>query len=143
MSEIVNCVAYTAGRRVGDVALEEISPLLQRTDGFIWIGLHEPKEDLLRQVQRAFGRHDLAIEDAHRAHQRPKLERYGDCLFVVLHTAELERDLRRLQFGETHLFVGPCSVVSVRHRSSLSYAEVRARGEMMPPLLSQGPGFVR
>jgi magnesium transporter len=142
MSEIVNCVAYTAGRRVGDVAIEEISPLLQQTDGFIWIGLHEPKEDLLRQVQQAFGLHDLAIEDAHRAHQRPKLERYGDCLFVVLHTAELERDLRRLQFGETHLFVGPCYVVSVRHRSSLSYAEVRARCEMMPPLLSQGPGFV-
>lgn len=127
---------------MGDVAIEEISTLLQQTDGFIWIGLHEPKEDLLHQVQQAFGLHDLAIEDAHRAHQRPKLERYGDCLFVVLHTAELERDLRRLQFGETHLFVGPRYVVSVRHHSSLSYAEVRGRCEMAPQLLGQGPGFV-
>ena len=142
MSEIVNCVAYSAGRRVGDVAVEDISPILQQTDGFIWIGLHEPKEDLLRQFQQAFGLHDLAIEDAHRAHQRPKLERYGDCLFVVLHTAELEPDLRRLQFGETHLFVGPRYVVSVRHRSSLSYAEVRGRCETAPQLLGQGPGFV-
>lgn len=70
MREIVNCVAYTAGRRVGEVAIEEISTLLQQTTGFIWIGLHEPKEDLLHQVQQAFGLHDLAIEDAHRAHQR-------------------------------------------------------------------------
>jgi magnesium transporter len=142
MSGIVNCVAYSAGRRVGDVAIEQISTILQQTDGFIWIGLHEPKEALLRQVQQAFELHDLAIEDAHRAHQRPKLERYGDCLFVVLHTAELERDRLRLQFGETHLFVGPRYIVSVRHRSSLSYAEVRQRCETTPPLLGQGPGFV-
>jgi magnesium transporter len=142
MREIVNCAAYRAGRRVGDVAIEEIRTILPQTEGFIWIGLHEPKEDLLRQVQQAFGLHDLAVEDAHRAHQRPKLERYGDCLFVVLHTAERERDLRRLQFGETHLFVGPRYVVSVRHRSSLSYAEVRARCETAPQLLGKGPGFV-
>jgi magnesium transporter len=142
MSGVVDCAAYAGGRRVADVAVKESSAVLKRTDRFIWIGLHEPKEDLLRQVQQEFGLHDLAIEDAHRAHQRPKLERYGDALFVVLHTAQIDREQGGLDFGETHLFVGPQYVVSVRHRSALFYAEVRARCEATPQLLCKGPGFV-
>jgi magnesium transporter len=142
MNGVVNCAAYAGGRRVADVEVNDIGEALKQTDRFIWIGLHEPKEDLLRQVQQEFGLHDLAIEDAHRAHQRPKLERYGDSLFVVLHTAQMNREQGRLNFGETHLFVGPQYVVSVRHRSALSYAEVRARCEATPQLLCKGPGFV-
>jgi magnesium transporter len=108
----------------------------------VWLGLHEPDEKLLREVQEEFGLHDLAIEDALRAHQRPKIEQYGETLFIALRTAQLGRDSRRIEMGETHLFVGPRFVVSVRHGASLSYAEVRARAESAPDLLAKGPGFV-
>jgi len=142
MSGIVNCAAYAGGRRVADVQISEVDDALKQPDRFIWIGLHEPSEDLLRDVQREFGLHDLAIEDAHSAHQRPKLERYDDSLFVVLRTAQMNREQRRMDWGETHLFVGPRYIVSVRHGSSLSYAQVRARCESTPQLLCKGPGFV-
>jgi len=142
MSGVVNCAAYAGGRRVADVEIKDISEVLKQRDRFVWIGLHEPDEDLLRQVQQEFGLHDLAIEDAHNAHQRPKLERYGDSLFIVLRTAQMNREQGRIEFGETHLFVGANHVVSVRHGASLSYAEVRARCETTPQLLSKGPGFV-
>jgi magnesium transporter len=139
---VVNCAAYSAGRRVADVEIKELGEVLRQPDRFIWIGLHEPGEDLLRQVQEQFGLHDLAIEDAHRAHQRPKLELYGDALFVVLRTAQMSRSRGRIEFGETHLFVGTRYVVSVRHGASLSYADLRARCETTPHLLGKGPGFV-
>ena len=142
MSAVVNSVAYAGGRRVADVPIRDISEVLKEPDRFIWIGLHEPGEELLRQVQQEFGLHDLAIEDAHRAHQRPKLERYGDSLFIVLRTAQRNSEQRRIDFGETHLFVGERYIVSVRHGTSLTYAEVRARCEATPELLSKGPGFV-
>ena len=139
---VVNSVAYAAGRRVADVQIGNLREAAECPDRFVWIGLHEPSEELLRQVQAAFGLHDLAIEDAHRAHQRPKLERYEDGLFAVLRTAQMNAEQHRIEFGETHLFVGPRYVVSVRHGASLSYAEVRARCETTPKLLVKGPGFV-
>jgi magnesium transporter len=143
MSGVVNCVAYAHGRRVADVPLPEISDVLkQDPHSFIWIGLHEPDEALLHQVQAEFGLHDLAIEDALVAHQRPKLERYDDSLFVVLRTARRDVEARRLEIGETHLFVGARYLVSIRHGSSVSYAAVRARAETNPSLLAQGPAFV-
>jgi magnesium transporter len=142
MSGVVNCAAYAGGRRVTNVEIEDISEVLKQPDRFIWIGLHEPKEALLRQIQQEFGLHDLAIEDALSAHQRPKLERYGDSLFVVLRTVYMNHEPGDMEFGETHLFVGPNYVISVRHGSSLSYAAVRSRCETTPPLLSKGPGFV-
>ncbi|MGH7314249.1 MAG: magnesium/cobalt transporter CorA [Candidatus Rokuibacteriota bacterium] len=142
MSGVVTCAVYAGGRRVADIALDEISEVLKQDDErFIWIGLHEPDEPLLRKVQAKFGLHDLAIEDALRAHQRPKLELYDGSLFVVLRTVRMEPD-RQLETGETHIFVGPRYVISVRHGSSLSYAAVRARGEANPELLKLGPGFV-
>src|SRR5215207_6961276 len=98
MNAIVNCVAYSAGRRVESVAINGISEVLKQPDRFIWIGLHEPDEDLLCEIQRAFGLHDLAIEDAHNAHQRPKVEIYGDSLFVVLRTAQLNAEYCRIDF---------------------------------------------
>jgi magnesium transporter len=139
---VVNCAAYARGRRIGDVEIRDISEVLKQEDRFVWIGLHEPSEELLKQVQAEFGLHDLAIEDAHRAHQRPKLERYDDSLFIVLRTAQMNRVTRQPEFGETHLFVGPRYVVSVRHGASLGYAEVRSRCEATPQLLAKGPGFV-
>jgi magnesium transporter len=139
---VVNCAAYAAGRRVEDVPIEAIGDALKHPDRFIWIGLHEPDEDLLKLVQRDFGLHDLAVEDAHRAHQRPKLERYEDDLFVVLRTAQMNPVANRIEFGETHIFVGARYVVSVRHGASLTYADVRKRCEATPQLLAQGPAFV-
>jgi magnesium transporter len=142
MEGVVNCAAYVAGRRIADVDVQDISEVLKHEEGFVWIGLHEPSEELLRQVQLEFGLHDLAVEDAHRAHQRPKIERYGDSLFVVLRTVQQREEHEDIHFGETHIFVGPRYVVAVRHRSSLTYTPVRARCEATPQLLQQGPGFV-
>jgi magnesium transporter len=142
MSAVVACAAYAGGRRVADVSLDDISEVLKQDDErFIWIGLHGPDEPLLRKVQAEFGLHDLAVEDALRAHQRPKLELYDGSLFMVLHTVRKEPG-RRLETGETHIFMGPRYVISVRHGSSLSYSAVRARCEANPGLLALGPGFV-
>jgi magnesium transporter len=142
MGGVVACAAYAHGRRVREIALENISEVLKDPEQFVWIGLLEPSEELLRVVQREFSLHDLAVEDAHRAHQRPKLERYDEALFVVLHTVHINAQVQELEFGETHLFVGPRYVISVRHGASASYTQVRARCETTPDLLAKGPGFV-
>ena len=140
MKEIINCVAYSGGRRIADVELSDVHEVLLSNNQFVWIGLHEPSDEMLNQVQREFGLHDLAVEDAKNAHQRPKVELYGDSVFVVLRTAQMKQ--HHTDFGETHFFVGPNFIVSVRHGSSISYANVRARCEEMPQLLSKGQGFV-
>ena len=140
-SAVINCVAYAEGRRTAPVELCDIGRALEEPGRFAWIGLHSPSAELLRQVQREFGLHDLAVEDAHHAHQRPKLEAYGDTLFIVLRTARVNAETRRIEFGETHFFVGTNFIVSVRHGSSVSYADVRARCETTPQLLRKGPGF--
>jgi magnesium transporter len=136
---VVNCAAYADGCRVATVPVDDISEVLKHPEQFVWIGLHEPDEALLRKIQAEFGLHDLAVEDALRAHQRPKLEEYGDSLFIVLRTAQLQDG--RIALGETHLFLGPRYLISIRHGSSLSYAEVRARCEATPQLLRKGPAF--
>jgi magnesium transporter len=142
VSGVVNCAAYAGGRRVADVPIEDISEVLAHTDRFIWIGLHEPDEDLLRKVQQEFGLHDLAVEDALRAHQRPKLEVYDDAVFIVLRTAHVNGESRKIEFGETHFFVGPRYIVTVRHGPSVSHVDVRAHCEATPHLLEKGPSFV-
>ncbi len=140
LNAVVNSAAYLDGRRVTNVALCDVSEVLQQPGRFLWIGLHEPGEAVLNQVKEKFGLHELAIEDAHRAHQRPKIESYGDSLFIVLRTAQLNAQ-HHTEFGETHFFVGRNFIISVRHGSSLSYAEVRARCEGKPQLLRKGPAF--
>lgn len=141
MSGVVNCATYSEGRRVANVEIEDISEALKLPDRFVWIGLHEPSEDLLKQIQQEFQLHELAIEDAHRAHQRPKLETYGDTIFIVLRTAHMNEVRKEIEFGETHLFLGRNFVVSIRHGSSRSYADVRSRCESTPHLLRKGPVF--
>jgi magnesium transporter len=136
---VMNCVAYREGRRVRTISLDEISEVLREEGTFVWLGLRELDTDLLARIQQEFGLHELAIEDTRSAHQRPKVEEYGDCLFVVVHTAELVDE--KLQFGETHVFVGKQFLVSVRHRSSLSYSKVRERCETLPQRLARGPGY--
>ena len=140
MTMVVGCAAYEDGKRVADFSIDDVPQFRRGKGRFVWIGLHEPSEDLLRRVQRLFGLHDLAIEDAHNAHQRPKLEVYGSSLFLVLHTAQLVRG--KVEFGETHIFVGDGYVVTVRHGASASYTEVRTRCESAPDLLRKGEDFV-
>jgi magnesium transporter len=139
---IVTCAAYAEGRRVADIDLEAVSDSIAKDGHFVWIGLHEPGDDVLRKVQEELGLHDLAIEDALCAHQRPKLEEYGPCLFVVLRTAAWNVRDGKVDVGETHLFVGSRYLVSVRHGETMGYADVRARCESTPRLLRYGPGFV-
>jgi magnesium transporter len=141
MGAVINCAAYADGIRMANVKLTDISKLLQQEEKFVWIGLHEPDEDLLAEAQEQFGLHDLAIEDAHRAHQRPKMESYGDSLFIVLRTAQMLEGKPQVVFGETHFFVGSNFMVTVRHGSTISYGEVRARCESTPQLLNKGPSF--
>ena len=139
MSAVINCAAYSSGRRIANIKLTDISKLLREPDTFVWIGLQEPDEELLAEAQIQFGLHDLAVEDAHRAHQRPKIETYGDTLFIVLRTAQVIDD--HIAFGETHFFVNTNFIVSVRHGSTLSYGKVRSHCESTPNLLSKGPSF--
>ena len=139
---VIDCAAYCGGSRVADLGIDQIRPALSRDDQFVWLGLYEPEQDVLRQVQKQFGLHDLAIEDAYNAHQRPKLELYEDSLFVVLRTAHMSTSSRHLEFGETHIFLGRNYLVTVRHGSLRSHIGVRQRCESTPHLLSKGPGYV-
>src|SRR5262245_33701097 len=138
---VIACASYANGRRVSDIPLVDCSEKLAETSDFIWIGLYEPPEDILRLIQKEFNLHDLAVEDALSAHQRPKLEQYEGSLFVVLRTAHVEAD-GHLEFGETHVFVGDRFVVSVRHGSIKSHSPLRAKCEAQPEQLKKGPGFV-
>jgi magnesium transporter len=137
---IMKCVAYQNGVSIGDVTIEDISEVLQRDHTFVWLGLLEADSELLAKIQEEFGLHDLAIEDACAAHQRPKIEEFGDSLFMVLHTAHLAGD--EVKFGETHIFLGPRFLVTVRHGYSRSHSKIRARCESMPQQMAKGPGFV-
>jgi magnesium transporter len=139
MSTVINCVAYAEGKRRAEVDLTQACPA-DAAGNFIWVGLHEPDKELLRTVQQRFNLHDLAIEDALLAHQRPKLEVYGDSVFVALRTAQLVD--KKIQFGETHIFAGRGFVVTVRHGSTTAYKDVRARCENAPKMLAMGESFV-
>jgi magnesium transporter len=142
VAPVIDCAAYVDGRRVADLDIDQIQSALATGDRFVWLGLYEPDQRLLRRVQQQFGLHDLAIEDAINAHQRPKLEVYEDSLFVVIRTAQMMGASRRLEFGETHIFVGRNFVVTVRHGSLQSHIGVRQRCESTPQALARGPGYV-
>src|SRR5690606_12915603 len=140
---LINCAAYKSGKKLGNIGLEDITQALQDKDTFVWVGLLERDQVMLKRLQELFGLHELAIEDANKAHQRPKLEEYGDTLFLVLHTAmPAEQQHQALAFGETHVFLGPRFIVTIRHGSSIGYSKVRARAETTPERLLRGPGFV-
>jgi magnesium transporter len=137
---IVDCAVYEAGHRVsGDLALEEAYEACQRDGAFVWIGLHEPTTEEFDAVRREFDLHELAVEDAVKAHQRPKVETYGDSLFVVLKTARFDEQEETLHFGEIQVFVGPSFVITVRHGDTALH-DVRLRAEKRPDHLVSGPG---
>lgn len=137
-SPVVNCAAYDRQGMRRDISLDAISDVLACDDGsFVWVGLYEPDASLLDKLQEEFGLHDLAVEDAQNAHQRPKIEAYGQSLFIAAHTAQLVDE--HVRFGETHIFFGPRFLVTVRHGASLTFAIVRQKLEREPELLAMGP----
>ncbi|MBL0209309.1 MAG: magnesium and cobalt transport protein CorA [Holophagaceae bacterium] len=147
MSTVINSVAYRNGKRLADVPVPEISEAIKEPGTFVWLGLHESDPSVLSDIQEEFSLHDLAIEDARKAHQRSKIETYGDSLFIVIKTAQLKsgsaagREDCTIEFGETHFFVGRNFLVSVRHGNAQGYADLRKRCEDKPDMLAKGPAF--
>lgn len=137
---VVAASVYAGGQRLADIGIDGAGEWRKRPGHVVWIGLLEPSTDLLARVQREFGLHDLAIEDAAQPHQRPKLEQYGDCVFIVARTAHMLEG--RISFGETHIFIGRGYIVSVRHGASTSYAPVRQGAESCPSVLSHGEDYI-
>jgi magnesium transporter len=130
---------YADGRRISDIAIDDAGEWSRREGHVVWIGLLEPSQELQR-IQAQLDLHPLAIEDAGMAHQNPKLEQYGDALFIVARTAQVVDG--SIAFGETHIFVGRGYVVSVRHGASTSYATVRQRCEACPTVLARGEDYI-
>jgi magnesium transporter len=137
---VVASGVYVNGRRIADVSIDQAGAWSKRPGHVVWIGLHEPDTALLQRVADQFDLHPLAIEDALYAHQQPKLERYGDGLFVVARTAQLIDG--HIVFGETHIFVGKGYVISVRHGASAPYTAVRERCESSPDSLAKGEDYI-
>jgi len=137
---LVAASVYADGQRVRDIPIEEAGTWSRKAGHIVWIGLYEPSTALLERVRVQLNLHELAIEDARNAHQYPKVERYGDALFVVARTAQVIKD--KIAFGETHIFVGKGYVVSVRHGPSTSYTAVRERVESCPLSLSRGEDYI-
>jgi magnesium transporter len=140
---IVDCAVYEGGRRrAGEISLHSASEACRREDAFVWLGLFEPTPDELDAVRREFDLHELAVEDALKAHQRPKLEVYDDTLFVVLKPARYIDSEEVVDTGEIHLFVSSSFVVAVRHGQASSLRDARARLEHRPELVATGTGGV-
>jgi magnesium transporter len=137
---LINCVAYQEGKKLSDIPIEDISDYLAKPGCFVWVALRDPSEIELAEMQHEFGLHELAVEDAMRGHQRPKLEEYGESLFAVMHTVENKGN--ELVTGEVAVFAGPNYVLSVRRDSLQGFLGVRARAEREPHLLKKGAGFV-
>jgi magnesium transporter len=123
---IVDCAVYTDGvRRPGELPLAQALEASNEPNSFVWIGLHEPSHGEFEAVREEFGLHELAVEDAVSAHQRPKLELYDGDLFVVLKTARYDDNNESVDFGELQLLIGQSYVVTVRHGKASALAEVR------------------
>jgi magnesium transporter len=137
---LINCVAYQDGRKLADLTQGQIGAHVGHPERFVWVALKDPEPAEIDLMERQFGLHPLAVEDARHGHQRPKLEEYGDSLFLVLHTVEMEAG--ELVTGEVDVFAAGNYVLSLRSRSLQGFADVRARCEREPALLRQGAGFV-
>ncbi|MEU5900735.1 MULTISPECIES: magnesium/cobalt transporter CorA [Streptomyces] len=141
---IVDCAIYRDGRRTegpGDLS-DALDQARAEGDAFVWIGLHEPTENEFERVTQEFGLHPLAVEDALKAHQRPKLEIYDDSLFMVLKPVVYEQDSDTVSSGEVMIFMGDSFVVTVRHGEGAPLGVVRHRLEAEPDVLKHGPTAV-
>ena len=141
---IVNCAVYERGeRRAAELDLDEAGAAAARCaagDSFVWLGVHEPSAEEFEAIAREFDLHELAVEDAVKAHQRPKVELYDETLFVVVKTATYVDSEEVIEIGEVMLFVNPRVVITVRHGDG-GLGDVRARIERRPDLLVHGPGM--
>jgi magnesium transporter len=141
---IVDCAVYDGGKRTKQIHdLREAYELGSSGDGrFVWIGLHDPEPQEFDSVAREFELHELAAEDATKPHQRPKLEAYGDTIFIVLKTVHYDEESNQVETGQVMLFVGPGFVITVRHGPYSDLHPVRDWVEERPELLRCGPGAV-
>ena len=137
---LVNCAAYKDGRKIADIPKEDISEYVKQPNTFVWVALKDPEPSELDEMAKEFGLHELAVDDARKGHQRPKIEEYGDSLFAVIQTIEPQDG--ELLVGEVDIFVGPNYILSMRNRSEKGFTDVRARCEREPHLLKHGSGFV-
>jgi magnesium transporter len=137
---LVNCAAYQDGRKIADIAREEISDYLARPDTFVWVALKDPDAAELEEMRKEFGLHFLAVEDALHGHQRPKMDEYGETVFTVVKIPELRNG--ELEMAELDIFAGPRFVMSVREGTEQGFSAVRKRAEAEPHLLQHGSGFV-
>lgn len=139
-ASMVDSAIYLGGKRIASpkTLAETYQALRDQPEGMAWIGLYRPSESDLTSLASEFDLHELAIEDAIQAHQRPKIERYGDTLFLVLRAARYLDDVEEVEFGELHVFIGPDFVLSVRHAESPDLSTVRKRLESDPDLLGLG-----
>ncbi|HEX6569534.1 MAG TPA: magnesium and cobalt transport protein CorA [Acidimicrobiales bacterium] len=137
---IVDCAVYTRGkRRPGELHIDDALESCRADDTFVWIGLHEPTQAEFDAVTTEFELHPLAVEDAIKAHQRSKLERYGDCLFLVFKTARYDDEAEAIEFAEIQLFAGESFVITVRHGQASALTPVRQKLESDPDRLALGP----
>src|SRR5579871_1864828 len=120
---LINCAAYQDGRKLADIDIDSISDYVSRPECFVWVALKDPSADELAVMKSEFDLHELAIEDAQHGHQRPKIEEYGESLFAVMHTVEMEED-GELHIGEVDVFVGHNYVLSVRRATRTGFQSV-------------------
>jgi magnesium transporter len=137
---LINCVAYQDGKRLAEIQPGEIHRYLAMPGCFVWVALLERNPEVLEEMQAQFGLHPLAVEDARHGHQRPKIEDYGDSLFVVLHL--LEEGAEGLHVGEVDVFAGPNYILTIRSQAEKGFQAVRARCEAEPELMKLGAGYV-
>src|SRR5262245_10621709 len=137
---LINCVAYQDGKRLAEIRPDEIRRYLALPGVFIWVALLERDPAALEELRQQFGLHPLAVEDAQHGHQRPKVEDYGESLFVVLHL--LEQGAEGLRVGEVDVFAGPNYILTIRSRAEQGFQSIRARAESEPELLKLGSGYV-
>ena len=136
---IVDSAIYVDGRRDAHRPLEEIHDTWREKGGFAWIGLYEPTREEFDSVAGEFGMHEIAVKEALKIHQRPKIERYGETVFVVLKAARYVEEREEVEFGEIHAFVGSDFVVTIRYGEASELGEVRRWAESRPDLLRRGP----
>jgi len=137
---IVDCAHYRDGVRQheGPLDVEKAASAVRGEGDFVWLGLVEPSDEEMGSVAAAFGLHELAVEDAEHAHQRPKLEDYDDSFFVVLRSARYDDAAEEVEFGEIHLFIGGTYLIAVRHGAASELGPARQRLEARPDLLRFG-----
>jgi magnesium transporter len=138
---LINCAAYQDGRKLADIDIDSISDYVARPECFVWVALKDPSPEELAAMKDEFDLHELAIEDAQHGHQRPKIEEYGDSLFTVMHTVEMD-EKGEFVIGEVDVFVGHNYVLSVRRGTRTGFQSVRTRCEHEPHLLKEGSAFV-